>query len=82
MEEPRVFTAEARELDRAERGPIVCACEEGHKRLEKKKEERKSDSRQKRAREEKKEGGVEKEEAKQQRGEREMTRGVEGWRET
>lgn len=36
MEEPRVFTAEARELDRAERGPIVCAREEGRKRLEKK----------------------------------------------
>lgn len=30
----------------------------------------------------KRRGGVEKEEAKQQRGEREMTRGVEGWSET
>lgn len=87
MEGRRVFAAEARELDRAERGAIVCAGEEGRKRLEgkkkKKKEEKKSDSRQKRAREEKKKGGgVEKEEAKQERGEREMTGGVEGWRET
>lgn len=36
MEGRRVFTAEARELDRAGRGAIVCAREEGRKRLEKK----------------------------------------------
>lgn len=33
MEGRRVFTTEARELDRAEQGPIVCAREAGRKRL-------------------------------------------------
>lgn len=80
MEEPRIYTTEARELDRAERGTIVCAREEGRKRLEKKRRKRMTADK-KEPGKRKKEGGVEKEEAKQQRGEREMTRGVEGWRE-
>lgn len=57
MEEPRIYTTEARELDRAERGTIVCAREEGRKRLEEKKEEKKSDSRQKKSQERKKKEG-------------------------
>lgn len=85
MEGRRVFAAEARELDRAERGAIVCAREEGRKRLGGKKRRRKrvtADKKEPGKRKKRRRGGVEKEEAKQERGEREMTGGVEGWRET
>lgn len=61
-------------------GAVKKQWKEGHEGV--KIGEKESDSRQKRAMEERVGGeGVEKEEAKQQRSEREMTRGVEGWSE-
>lgn len=65
----------ARELERTEWGTIVYVCEEGHKGVKKKEWQQTKKNQGRKGR------GVEKEEAKQQRSEREMTRGVEGWRE-
>lgn len=70
-----VSMTRATELDRTKWGTIVYGCEEGRKdwkKREKEWQQTKKNQRRKRR-------GSGKEEAKQQRSEREMTRGVEGW---
>ena len=87
MEELSVYMTGARELDRTEWGTIVCVCvcerEEGHKGVKKKRREKewqqtKKNQGGRRGWGKRGDEGVEKEEAKQQRSEREMTWGVEG----